>query len=831
MSSIANSLNDIFRKHRLVFWYDPEGEMRAEFMIFESDDVEKIEVRNDQFGLKNRMIRKEPKQRFLLYMPYPRPANTQNWFIDLELGHHLFHADGVSLILQEMGWQEEHRPFVEAHRDFFKSKDRKNRLIDRLHKDDDESDWQLKMLGILVREEPDFESCLLALLAELAEDKTDKWQSIEKFGLDPFFWDSIARNYDYRSDNPLLMDFVLDIFTAAAPCGRTPTLGREAKVFLGHWKDSNRYREIFEKLSKRLESVLKVSESINAIEGYAPILDQDAFEAIERKIIVELRDGLLQERIANEAIKAVIDRRRGSYWYNDYHHLYDALLAASNLIGAIRVLDLNFNTLAEGIHRYTETYFRIDQFYRQFCYSTKKSGQATLLIDISKEVERRYNNNFLLLLNDRFQGIMDQAHAWPPEGVPYQRWFFRDQVYPFLQKKNKLFVIISDALRFEVAEELNRHIMQEDRFRSKINHQVSVLPSYTQLGMAALLPHDKLEVVADKDAEALVDGRKTKGLEARKKILASGGRRATAVKAGEFLQMNTKEEGRVLARDHDLIYIYQNHIDSTGDKLVTEGQVFDAVEKEFENLLALMKKVAAVNGTNILITADHGFIYQNVALKESDFTENPKGKEVAKLNRRFAVGSDFEDKSGSTVFTADQLGLEGNASLSIPKSINRYRVQGAGSRYVHGGASLQEIVLPVLVINKARKSDTEAVEVDVIRGSSNLITTLQTALNFFQKEPALEKRLGRILRIGFYARSGELLSDVQEIAFDSAETEPRLRERKHTFHFSKAADKKEHQNKEIYLRMEERIAGSNQFQTYKQFTYRLKKAFETDFEF
>ncbi len=750
-------------------------------------------------------------------------SSTWSW------GTHLFHADGVSLILQEIGWQEEHRPFVEAHRDFFNSKDRKDRLLERLHKDDGEGEWQLKMLSVLVREEPALESCLLALLAELAEGGADKWQAVGKFGLDSFFWDAIARVYDYRSDNPSLLDFAIEVFVAAAPCGRTPTLGREARVFLGRWKDSNRYRGVFENLSKRLEGDLKVAKSLNDIEGYAPIQDQDAFEAIEQKIIVELRDGLLQDRTGTEAIKAVIDRRERSYWYRQYQQLYDALLAASTLMGAIRVLDLDFDSLGGAIHRYTETYFRIDQLYRQFCYSARKSGQATLLHDVAEEVERRYNNDFLLRINDRFQGVVDQAHAWPPEGVPPQRRFFHDQVYPFLQKKNKLFVIISDALRFEVAEELNRRIMREDRFRSKIEHQVGVLPSYTQLGMAALLPHDKLEVVA-KSGEALVDGRKTMGLEARKAVLATGGRRATAVKAQEFLQMNAKEEGRALFRDHDLIYIYQNGIDQTGDKRETEGEVFDAVEREFETLLALMKKVAAVNGTNILITADHGFVYQNVALDESEFTENPTGEDVGQLNRRFAVGSGFEEKSGSTVFTANQLGLEGDASFAIPKSINRYRVKGAGSRYVHGGASLQEVVLPVLVVNKARKSDTEAVEVDVLRGASNLITTSQATLSFLQEEPAREKQLGRTLRIGFYAKSGELLSGVQEVAFESTETDPRLRERKLTFLFSKVADGKEHKNTEIFLRLEERIAGTNQFSTYKEFTYRLKKAFETDFE-
>ena len=55
MSNVANSLNSLFEKHRLIFWYDPEGEMREEFDGYPLEDGEKVEVNNNQFGLKYRM--------------------------------------------------------------------------------------------------------------------------------------------------------------------------------------------------------------------------------------------------------------------------------------------------------------------------------------------------------------------------------------------------------------------------------------------------------------------------------------------------------------------------------------------------------------------------------------------------------------------------------------------------------------------------------------------------------------------------------------------------------------------------------------------------------
>lgn len=829
MSSVTNSLNDIFKTNRLVFWYDPEGEMREEYETYSTTEVTKLEVSNNEFGLKHRLMREEPEQSFLLYMPYARPAHVKNWFLDLELGNHVFHADGISMVLQELGWQEEHRSFVEAHREFFNSKDRQARLLNKLHADDQERDWRLKMLSVICREEATVEACLLALLAELVEEKDGKLQDIEKYDLTDFFWDSVARQYGYRSDSPTVLDFTIGAFLTAAPCGQEKSLGQEAKVFVGRWMDSNRYRGVFDQLSARLESDLNMKAQLHSIDGYAELLEADAFEAIEQKIIVELRNDILGGQISFEGLRSVVERRETSYWYPKYEDVYVALLAAKRLTESIQNLDMGFHDVEAGIQRYTQTYWQVDQLYRHFHYHLTQSRQATLLDAIRDEVERRYTNDYLLRIGDRFQQAIEHKPVWPPAGGNYQRNFYREHVNPYLAKGNKLFVIISDALRYEVGEELHQRILQENRFRSKLSYQVGVLPSYTQLGMAALLPHERLEVNPE-NGEVRADGQRTAGLEARKAILSKANTKAIAVKAQDFLQMNAKEEGRTLFRDHELIYIYQNGIDHVGDKRETEGEVFSAAAKEIDTLIDILKKIAAVNGSNAIITADHGFLFRNVAPEESDYTETPTGNPMGMVNRRFAFGHGVTAPAGTLLLDAAQVGLDGDYQVALPKSVNRYRKQGAGARYVHGGAALQEVVIPVLTVNKARKDDVEVVDVDVIRSGSNMITTSQTRVTFYQEQAAVDKLLGRELKIGFYAKNGEALSDVKEIVFDSGEQEPRLRERKEQFAFSKLADRPEHQNSEIVLRLEKKIPKTNQYSVYKEFTYRLKKAFESDFE-
>lgn len=88
--------------------------------------------------------------------------------------------------------------------------------------------------------------------------------------------------------------------------------------------------------------------------------------------------------------------------------------------------------------------------------------------------------------------------------------------------------------------------------------------------------------------------------------------------------------------------------------------------------------------------------YQNHALEDSDFVSSePEGTEILYTDRRFVLGRGLRDNSSFKTWQPDQLGLTGTLQVQIPKSINRLRLKGSGSRFVHGGATLQEVVIPV----------------------------------------------------------------------------------------------------------------------------------------
>jgi uncharacterized protein (TIGR02687 family) len=348
--------------------------------------------------------------------------------------------------------------------------------------------------------------------------------------------------------------------------------------------------------------------------------------------------------------------------------------------------------------------------------------------------------------------------------------------------------------------------------------------------MAALLPHQTLALTADLSPAVLVDGARSQGTENRKAILEQAlPGRATALQAEEFLALS-REESRTLFRDYDVVYVYHNQIDAMGDKRDTEERVFEAVEDALAELIRLIKKATNANASNLLVTADHGFLYQHRALDESDFaSQEPVGAQITTQNRRFVLGKGLHATSSFKHFTAAAVGLQGEMELLIPKSINRLRVRGAGSRYVHGGASLQEVVIPVIEINKKRQSDTTVVDVDILRGSTSVITSGQIMIAFYQSEPITDKVQPRTLRAALYNQSGEPISDQRELTFDMAAEHPRERELRVQFVLTQKADAANGQ--EVILRLDERVPDTTHYREYKAARYTLRRSFTSDFDF
>jgi len=829
---ITQALTRLFDKHRIVFWHDTQQEFRTEFDSLDLPDVQCITVANNEFGLKYRILREEPQQKFLLYQDGPLPArDTDNWLLDVQLAYGEFHTDQTAIWLSDLELGLDFAPVVQQHTEFFQSAKRLEKLKASLQPDDTQGQIRLKMLAVCAGSDPGLDAVVVSLLQDLANEDEDAIHLIERCHLATVLWEQMARCYGYQSESPGVRDFAIELFKSCYAMGTDGPvkLNGDALVFLKRWKDSRRFEVGFVTLSKQCAQILDIERDLTQ-RDFRDLMALDYFRLIDQKIISDLVRSVVARTVSSGEVSQWVRQRRQSHWYQGLQDLYEAIEQASLLTQALAESDLRMGSLAEGVQRYSQHWYRLDQHYRKFIFHVRKSGQASLMGLLLDQIENLYTNNFLLALGDGFQQQVEQSTLWQAQPIKRQDAFFRTWVQPFLDKDIKVCVIISDAMRYEVGEELLGRIRQEDRYGAALEPALSMLPSYTQLGMAALLPHQTLAIADDNTGTVLADGQSTQGTANRTKILQAALRdRGMAIKSDEFMQLN-RDDSRELLKANDVVYLYHNRIDHTGDKMHSEGQAFEAADATLDDLLRLVKKLTAANVSNILITADHGFIYQDRELAESDFlAAEVTGQTILYRDRRFVLGKGLSDSPSLHGWTSAQLGLDGDIEIRIPKSINRLRLKGSGSRFVHGGATLQEAVIPVLKINKKRQSDITQVEVEILRGASAIITSGQLAVTLYQTEAVTDKIQPRSLRAGIYTESGELISDRHTQAFDLVSDNPRERELPLRFVLSRKADAANGQ--EVILRLDEQVPGTTHYREYKTLRYTMRRSFTSDFDF
>ena len=118
---ITASLKRLFDEQRIVFWYDTARDMRAAFDAVDLEDVQKVEIANNEFGLKYRMLKQDPKAKFLVFKDGPEPAMTENWLLDLQLATSVFKADQAAIWLSELGISSKYESAVREHLAFYRS--------------------------------------------------------------------------------------------------------------------------------------------------------------------------------------------------------------------------------------------------------------------------------------------------------------------------------------------------------------------------------------------------------------------------------------------------------------------------------------------------------------------------------------------------------------------------------------------------------------------------------------------------------------------------------------------------------------------------------------
>lgn len=536
-NQIEQTLTETFAQTecRVVFWYDPDRSFDADVNELVLEGV--IKWRLDEHGplaTKLEVERNQPDAKFLIYAPYDRPAPHDDWLLDIYLYAEKFSADRASILLSTLGLQKASlSTYLFNHMDFFNSQSRTGSLARLVQPVDSEDDLDLKILTVLSK--ADFariEAVTLALFGGYQSEgggigfdvANVRWDEVRKFKMEDAYWRLVNHHWGYSSETPKLHDLFLRLTIthlyqhivqgsgAAFPEGllRFVLPGAasavNASVFISNWMQSAKLADLYAELSEDAEFDLNLGLVISAVDA-SVLGGADTFEVIEKHIVVSGLERLLQGSQTDlDYVNQMIGVRRDRFWASDqersYGKIYDALAAAVRMYKLKSEYgdSFKYKSAEDMFGAYTRELYAFDQAYRQF-YSAAcavKQGLDVLKTDLLPAIENLYCNWYLpeLALAWGRNVEKDLMHQWNVPGVRSQRTFYADSVQPILDERDtsRAFVIISDALRYEIADELSRLINTGDRISSELSAVLGVLPSCTSMGMAALLPHNEFRL-------------------------------------------------------------------------------------------------------------------------------------------------------------------------------------------------------------------------------------------------------------------------------------------------------------------------------------------------
>ena len=229
-------------------------------------------------------------------------------------------------------------------------------------------------------------------------------------------------------------------------------------------------------------------------------------------------------------------------------------------------------------------------------------------------------------------------------------------------------------------------------------------------------------------------------------------------------------ERRELIKDAETVYIYHNKIDAVGDKPNTEKQAFEACTEALEELKNLVRLVInTMNGTNIFITSDHGFIYSYEPLTESDKADSALvSGNIIETGKRYILAD--KGSSSDILMTIPMNEFSENIIVFAPYDNIRIKKQGGGMNFVHGGVSLPECCVPLIAFKNIRTGSKHFVDIKKVTltliSMTRKISNNIFSLDFMQKEAVSGKTVPATYEIYLCDRLSNPVSDVQTVVAD-----------------------------------------------------------------
>ena len=799
VEKIKNILGQDRQKH-LVFHFDPDGNLVVDLIAIENAGVQVITVDQNYFELKYRLEMELSGKDILLYHPFARPTGEQLKkypLLDLLKANHELRLDDASEFISFYGLPEYTLPLVKRYSKQLKTKTNQKklaRILDGSHFN--EANLKLGLISVTLdfNTVADRNICMAKCLVLDADAKSfaKTIKSLVDLELDQELvkWYNVLMDTNFQELNQenlqewarMLKYIVLTAYVdhpIKADTYQQLKLQRSADMnrvmsFFQDWENHPNLTDEIESVFNQLAADIQTDKIMSWYGG------EHEFGYYSEEMLTSLiRD--LYKTVSDNPVKTIdacIQWLRKSNLSDDQRQQVKFLYHTS---GAYTILDsyksFKFNKPEDFIREYTSELHLVDYNYRKAIIAFDQVRDRLYefedeALKVFDSLNKKYDR-FLIELNVEWQqALSEQKFDYQKIKVEKQFDFYNENLRDF---DSKIVVVISDALRYELGHELYNDLLADSKNHLSITPSLASIPSYTNLGMANLLPNTGMTVSKGENDLEFRIGDKTTVSSNRESILKKAHPESATIDFSEVMKFN-HGSGRAFFKKNRVVYVYHDWIDAIGDKKRTEHQAFEATSKAVEDIKRLIKKLYGWNVYHVLVTSDHGFLFNYNELPESSREALPKPKGYSRDHVRFVAAEEFEGKvDGYQMRLSDTTNLESDLKVAVPRAINRYRKQGnVGVQFVHGGSSLQELLTPLVKFYKHKKETHQIVSFKRI-DQTDRIASGSLKLALIQDQPVSNEFRSTELIFGIYSDTGELLTNEEELHLNATSENPKER--------------------------------------------------------
>lgn len=522
----------------------------------------------------------------------------------------------------------------------------------------------------------------------------------------------------------LFSEFVFDLpVDPPALLENVPRAPEEARLLVedlcDRLRNDRRTQALYIERAEGVEQDLNLSEACRSIEDLGV---RDTFPFEERSFYSQAVDALQRDNV--DKLRQVLQRHTQSVWVGrgENQVQWALLQAAAGLVQACedaeRQLSERSRSLDALVDFYTSSLREVDRLQREFEQAVGDSlgfeGEAEGVIRQARITYRK--------LVDKLQGLfirLLEKSGWPMVGRLANTDVFDKLLAPKLAESGRrvaLFLI--DAMRYELGVELAKQLNEEGQV--EVQAACAQLPTITPVGMASLLPDAGQSLgLRNREDKVVVelDGQSLTNVTQRMEVLRKRfGQRFAEIDLAKFVREKPKVENTV-----ELLALRSNEMDDDFEHNPEAAP--GLISRTFQRIRSAIHKLAEMGFQEAIIVTDHGF-FLNTAIEAGDICAKPPGSWV-NLHDRLLLGDGAID-AYNLVMSSEFLGIRGDFSqAALPRAMVAYR---SGLTYFHGGASLQEALVPVISVRiRAPEKKAEAqlsVLLNYKRGGKKITTRL-----------------------------------------------------------------------------------------------------------